>query len=379
MNLILPTEGDDDDVWDTILNDALGFVVDEHTHEPGKGVAVPSAGLNINADVPAGTNAITGLKAIDFEPVAAAAVAAYAGAFFVNTADSELYYRTVGGVNVKVTSGAALNVGAFTGGIGGDYSAVGALVAYVDANNNYTFKQEDPGGGRPWAGLASGQVDIFEQNTLVVNRVRLQSPAALAASYALTLFAALPGTQQLVQVTPAGVMLASNVVPQSVSVTGTITASGDVSGDDLLITGARARWIPPSEALGGVQVGTIGWTFLDTGTSWNQTGATVAANPVFFPINLDQGDQLLAWNIRYNKLSGAGTTVSAALYKQSVFGALVLVGAVITSNAAAPGNITLGAVGVNEVFGQDKYVIKVSTDFLTADGIFGADIAWNRP
>lgn len=222
MGMVLPTEGGDDDIWDTLINAAL-TLNDAHDHTTGKGVKVPSAGLRINADVPwndAGVYyALTGVKALDFQPQAAANMTSYAGALFVSSADNELYFRTTSGTNVKFTNGAALNVTAFTGGIGGDYSAAGALVSYVDADDAYYFQQQ--GSPRPWARMRVGDVDIYETAASIVNRIRLQSPAALAASYALTFPAALPGSTQLAQVTSAGVMSLSNTVINDLTMTAT--------------------------------------------------------------------------------------------------------------------------------------------------------------
>src|SRR5688572_8716259 len=124
MLLVKPTEGGDSGLWDFYIN-AMADLIDAHDHSTGKGVKVKTNGLDINADLTftsSGTPyAVKDAKAVDFSPVAASTMAAYAGAFFVNSDDSNnLYFRTVAGSNVKVTNGAALNVGAFTGGFGGD-------------------------------------------------------------------------------------------------------------------------------------------------------------------------------------------------------------------------------------------------------------------
>ena len=90
--------------------------------------------------------------------------------------------RTNGGTNIKVTSGSTLNL-SLVGGIVGDYASVGAEVAYDDANDRYTFKQQLGGGGvKQWARLAAGDVDLYEvlataSGTTISNRVRLKSPS----------------------------------------------------------------------------------------------------------------------------------------------------------------------------------------------------------
>lgn len=219
MGLTLPTDKGSEDVWDSILDTLFGLI-DSHGHTTGQGVPIVSAALRINADVSAsfsGTSyAFTDLKAVDFAAVAVAAVAGYAGALFVNSADNELYYRTTAGVNVKFTNGASLNVAGFVGGIGGDYSAVGALESYDDATSRYLFQSE--GSPRPWAGLAGGNVDIYQQAPSIVNRVRLQSPSALAASYAWVFPAAVPAATQLLTVGAAGALAVDGVLGNNVNI-----------------------------------------------------------------------------------------------------------------------------------------------------------------
>lgn len=246
MSMILPDDHGSAELWGLLISAAL-TLNDSHNHSAGKGVKVPTGGLNIDADLsfsPSGTpRAITDLKAVDFAPVASSAVTALAGAFFVSDgtgglANGELYFRTTAGSNVRFTVGAALNVAAFTGGIGGDYAAVGAAVAFDDALDRYTFKQQ----GNLWARMASGEVRILETGTSEALYVGIACPAALAVSYTITLPLAAPGSTSLVQMDAAGVLTASNVtiggtpnftgavtMASTLGVTGLITATAGVT------------------------------------------------------------------------------------------------------------------------------------------------------
>src|SRR5690349_17846031 len=225
MALTLPTEGGSADIWDTILNDAL-TLVDAHDHTAGNGVKVPMAtGVSIGADVAwnsGGTYyAITGIKALDFQPQATAGMTTYAGALFCNSADNELYWRTTGGVNVKLTAGASINA-ALVGGIGGDYASVSALVDYVDASDTYRMRQQTGGGAQQYAHVAVGDLDLYEYKAhpaggAPANRVRLSSPAALGASYAITFAGALPGSTSAVQLSAAGLLSYSNTFPNAMT------------------------------------------------------------------------------------------------------------------------------------------------------------------
>lgn len=216
MGIIWPTDHNDADAWDVIMDTAIRTTIDAHDHSAGKGVLVPTGGLKIDADISWSFNglsrAITDLRAIDFSPQAASGMTALAGALFLNSADNELYYRTTGGSNVKVTAGTALNVAGFTGGIGGDYAATGALVIFDDATDSYWFQQQIGAAVRQYARMRSADVDLYEFKAnptagVPTNRVRLASPTALAASYTLTMPGSIPAAGGPLSVDAAGNVL----------------------------------------------------------------------------------------------------------------------------------------------------------------------------
>src|SRR5678815_2003973 len=159
MGLVLPADHGSFDVWGPILETIFGRI-DLHDHTTGLGAKVPSAGLSINADVSWSSGgvsrSITDLVALDFKPSPSTAVTGFAGALFISDGSgglvaNELYYRTTSGTNVKFTNGVALNVAAFAGAIGGDYTAVGALLDYDDASDTYRFRQETAAAVRQFA------------------------------------------------------------------------------------------------------------------------------------------------------------------------------------------------------------------------------------
>jgi hypothetical protein len=92
------------------------------------------------------------------------------------------------------------------GGITGDYSAVGADVAFDNGTKNYTFKD----GAGNFAGVKSGTVVLAEKGTTSAFSITHKVPAGLAATYSVTWPAALPASQTLVQVTSAGQLVFSN-------------------------------------------------------------------------------------------------------------------------------------------------------------------------
>ena len=288
MGLVLPTDQGSFNVWDVILDTAFGLI-DGHDHSTGKGAKVPSGGLNINADVSWSSGgvsrAITDLKAIDFTPSAASGMTSLAGALYIDSADNELYYRTMLGVNIKVTLGAGLNVAAFAGGIGGDYISASALLSYDAATLSYWLQQ--PGAPRPWARLRSGDVDIYETAASIVNRVRLKSPAALAASYDVTWPAAVPGSTSLVQMSSAGVLSANNTVANAVVFSGLVTGNAGVATTAITASGvitANAGVATTTVVASGVitaNAGVASTTVVASGLISANAGVTAAVNQSF--------------------------------------------------------------------------------------------------
>lgn len=286
MNITTPVEGGSADVWDVILNDGFD-VIDAHDHSTGKGVRVPFAtGVTISADTPWNSGgvyyAITGIKALDFQPRPTTDMTSYAGALFLNSADNELYWRTTGGTNVKLTAGTSINA-ALIGGIGGDYASVSALVDFVDASDLYRFRQQLGGGVQQYARGAFGDVDLYEFKAhpaggVPANRVRLSSPAALAASYAITLGGALPAASAFVLMSAAGVL---TYEPSPTVVSGqniTLAGTADIKHGDRVLNlhpfGSvnTANWAP-NAASGGYM-------------------ASSGAGTLDIPIPLRQGDRI---------------------------------------------------------------------------------------
>ncbi|MBP9862676.1 MAG: hypothetical protein KBD62_32280 [Kofleriaceae bacterium] len=329
MSLVLPTPGGDSGTWDDLLNAAL-TLVDAHDHTTGKGPRVPTTGININADLTMASNALTNIGSLGFAEITA--LASGSRRLFFSSADHELYVRTNGGTNVKITNGAALNI-SIVGGIVGDYASVGAEVAYNDANDRYTFKQETGAGAvKQWATMASGHVDIYEQlatasATTISNRVRLSSPAALAASYAMTFPAALPGSTQILQVSSTGAITASNTVANAVTLSAGLTIGADqnitISGTGELKHGSRVLAMSPFAA-----VIVSGWAINGGGYVLSS-----AAGTFYVPLPLRQGDRITS--LTFARYGDAAADVTAEVQTLSSAGSITGIGGGTVTNPAA--------------------------------------------
>lgn len=334
MGLVLPTRGvGGAGVWDDSL-DADLTAIDAHDHSTGRGTPVPTAGININADLTfSSLYAPINLHRLTFASIVA--LTSNNKSLFVSSADNELYWRSNAGTNVKITSGASLNVAAFTGGIGGDYTAVSAAVAFDDAGDRYTFKQN---AGTGWARLASGDLRLFETGTSDSVFVGLAAPAALAGSYTITLPLTAPTTgTRPVQMTTAGVITAGN--SDNVQVGGTLGVTGAATLSSTLgVTGATT--LSSTLDVGGI--------LSSAGLIFGQNGLTAAVNThvtVSGTGELKHGTRTLQVPIRYDGTNvwNDGITVDATVIGISLRNGdrIVAVRARIQDSVTGPTKMTI--------------------------------------
>jgi hypothetical protein len=224
MPLIMPTVGGSSGSWGTLLASAF-LVLDGHQHlgVGSGGAQIVSAAININADLTFASYSATNLRSATF---AAGQAVSGVRKLYVG-ANSELYWNnSAAGAAIQLTSGTSLNVSAFIGGIGGDYTSVSAALNYDNSAARYTLKA---GGGTTWARVAAGEVRIHEHASTSSIYVALAAPAGIASPYTVTFPAAVPGSTLLVQVSSAGVMTFSNTVVNAVTFSGAITPTGGIA------------------------------------------------------------------------------------------------------------------------------------------------------
>lgn len=367
ISIILPSLGGDEGIWDSEINAAL-TLIDAHDHTTGKGIKITPSAMNINADLAFGDYFISALGKVSFTAIAAPSTGSKS--LFVSSADNELYWRTNAGTNVKLTSGTTLNT-SLVGGIVGDYASVGAEVAYDDANDRYTFKQQST---KPWARIACGPVRIFEFNTTETVYVELISPSTLASSYTITLPDAAPASAALLQMTSAGVIATSGTIATALVSSTTITASEFKHSSELALQIPAAAMSEDGQSkVYGASGGHNAWTL------GNNT------NKITIPITLKVGDKITGWSVYYNKTTNASTTLVARLYRMSTNGGTVEVeatpGASQSSAANAPGSMTLSETGLTETVGTTTvyYLVTGYSSLVSfSDHLLKAEVSYTR-
>lgn len=218
MDLDLPTVsatvGPD---WASDLNTAL-TVVDAHDHTSGSGVQVPSAGIDINADLTFNDdyNAID-LRSTRFDAQGSAlGEVTDIGCLYV--AGVDLYYNDGNGNQIQLTAGGALNA-ASIGGIGGDYTTSDASVFYTSASQKFTFWQDT----NTAANMDMGPI-LLRKTSASSAAITIQPAAGLASGWTLTLPTAAPASTSFVAIDSSGNLSFTNSLA-SLTLSGTLTAN----------------------------------------------------------------------------------------------------------------------------------------------------------
>jgi hypothetical protein len=199
MSLALPTVSQTlGPAWASQLVAALGLI-DSHTHVSGQGQQVPSAGLNINADLSFGSFNATQLRTARFSDQVGTLGSA-GDARCIYSSGGNLWWNSGAGTPVQLTSGGAL--AGTPGSISGLTSP--AAVTYFSGTGTFAFTSAS----NVAATLDGGPV-VIRQTTASAFGITLQSPPSLAAAYTATLWPALPAGQRIVTLDSTGALAAT--------------------------------------------------------------------------------------------------------------------------------------------------------------------------
>lgn len=248
-------------LWAQNIEDSL-LLVDAHDHSAGKGLQVTPAGLNINSELSFNSQVASNLFSAKFISQGAALPGSNVRTLYSVGAD--LYFNNGSGTPIQITSGGAVNVSG-VGGITGLGSTTAALT-YFDFIKTFVFTQDSG----ITASVDHGPLTIRE-NIFGAQGITLQSPAALAASYSITLLPTLPVTTQPLRISPTGVltaapldssMLAANLTLAGTVNVGALISAGIVSAGGTLSTGANLT-VGTTIVAGGDITSTGGGVFAD--------------------------------------------------------------------------------------------------------------------
>ena len=117
------------------VNTDLSLIA-EHTHVSGQGAQVPTAGLDINADLPINSFNITDARSLRLA-VQSGVLAAGTDIGCIYEVLGDLYYNNSAGTPVKLTSGAAINASAVGGFLG--LAGTSGVANYTSWTGTLTF------------------------------------------------------------------------------------------------------------------------------------------------------------------------------------------------------------------------------------------------
>lgn len=167
--------------------------IDSHNHTTGQGVQIPTAGININADLSMNSLSVTNLKSVKF--LNNIVVPGTASLYMDN---DDLYWAPgSGGASVQLTIGSTI-----AGAPGNITNLVPPASAVFDnPSSSFIFSSNT----NIAAGMDIGPLTV-RNTTVSSNGITINAPNPLAANYSLTLPPAQASTTSVIVVDNAGVM-----------------------------------------------------------------------------------------------------------------------------------------------------------------------------
>lgn len=226
MGLQTSTPGVTNDLTASTNIESNWSTLDVHDHSSGKGAQVPSAGININANLSFAGFKPYNLLATQFSSQSSSLSSA-SNKPCVYVLNGELRYIDNSGNDVQLTNAGSVN--SATGSISG----LSAPVAAGFASN--TFSWQANSGTSLYAKMANSDISLYEFSAGVSNAVTLKSPTSLAASYSVLFPTAVPASTSYLTMSNTGQLA---------------TASADSIGQAMTTTGSQAIFNVRSQSSG---------------------------------------------------------------------------------------------------------------------------------
>lgn len=188
--------------WAALINADLGLI-DAHDHTPGKGVAISSGSINVNADFSFNGYNLLSVNSLDFS----GAVTGTPATLSIYSNGTDFFFKDINGNSIQLTKAGGPNAG--TGNIQNLPSTPtgGAGISWSNTQSTFQFLADN--------GTSAANIDVA---TVVVrypgsyptpsgNFIALQAPTSLASGYSLTL-PSLPASQKIMTLDAAGIIAA---------------------------------------------------------------------------------------------------------------------------------------------------------------------------
>lgn len=352
------------------INNSLG-IIDQHNHTTGQGVPVPSAGLNINADLTFNDNNATALRSANYQPqVSPLALPADIGCTYVSGVD--LYYNDGIGNQVRITQ---------SGGVAGSPGSIANLASpasasYVSASSTFVWQS-----AANTAANNDGGSLILRNLTANSKGLTLSPPNAMGADYGIIL-PNLPASQKIMTLDSVGNMTAPYVVDNSTIEVASNTIQVKALGIGTAQLAAGSVTKPKLAALGQQLSSTFAASSSATGFT-NVSGSTVTITTTGRPVKIlliPSGTAALSGvsvTIGVGNTSGIGnvrvTQNGSSIGVQSVSTQIpAVVSSSITTQFPISGFAWIGTPSA----GAQTYLVQIQTTTGNTVGITGQLIAY---
>jgi hypothetical protein len=261
-----------------LVNNDLGLI-DQHTHAPGFGTLVPTAGLNINADLPFGGFNALGLRSSRYNAQSLGGLTgADIGCVLVSGVD--LYYVDLNGNQIQLTASGA------PAGTPGSISGLISPAAATYTPSSKTFSWTSSSGFSAY--FKMGPIALTDPSVSGGKAATIEVPTGLASNYNFILPSGAPASLSLLTMSSAGQLATfagMTVSGSNITFPGTLTATAASLTATGSAAGVTAQGGPTGNGITATGGGTSGYGGAFTGGAGTPgiiaTGGSGAAGGTF--------------------------------------------------------------------------------------------------
>ena len=268
------------------LNNSCFSKVDAHTHTGAgnaDGIQIPTAGLNLNADLTFNSHAATNLYSVGFVSQGSSLT----GAGFLSMVAGDLWWNNGSGTSFALTIGGSINVS----GVGGITGLTGsAALTYTAAGDgNFAFTK-----------TANTPADITAGNITVLKAATTSGPGVTMAfggsgSYTWTFPASLPGSTLFLQMDTSG----------------NVTANGAADGTTMSLSGGILSVIAAGIVDNATVTTSANKILINTsGVNTTQLAAGAVTQPKLAALPIAVSSSTGGSNFNTNSITAIATTAS---------------------------------------------------------------------
>lgn len=337
MNITLPTpEVTTGPEWANQIVDAFDNV-DGHDHTAGKGLRIPVAGLNINADLEFNDNDAIELRSTRYTNHGSV-LSTSSDKNCVYFVGGDLFINNNAGTSIQLTSGNSINLST-VGTIGGDYGQPGvtASATYSDTTKTFSWTQAPTQAAK----MAVGDLIVYE-TTVSAAPITIKSSSGVTVSYDFWLPQSGPSGNQLWR------QNSTSSGANFVTIQGTANQLTITHGASTITASLPSTLIAPGtlSTVGNFDVATNKLTVNASSGNTAIAGTLAVASDLAvatnkFTANATTGDVLVAGDLAVN--GGDITTTSSLLNLATTNATSINLGLAATS-------ITIGANNVGTLF-----------------------------